>query len=65
MYRGARWATVHRVKKGQTQLKGLSTHAQAMKHTSWEKVTVISEEKTLVNGFSAFPSMGRYKKLGS
>ena len=65
MDRGARWATVHRVKKGQTQLKGLSALAQAMKHTSWEKVTVIREEKILVNGFNAFPSMGRYKKLGS
>ena len=29
MDRGACWATVHRVAKSQTQLKQLSTHAQA------------------------------------
>ena len=28
MDRGAWWATVHRVKKNQTQLKQLSTHVQ-------------------------------------
>ena len=39
---------------------------RAIKHTSWQKVTVSHEEQIVsVNDFSAFLSMGRCKNWGS
>ena len=38
MYRGALWATVHRVSKSQTQLTRLSMHTQRMEYKIKRKV---------------------------
>ena len=58
MDRGAWWATVHRVPKSWTQLKGLSTYMeQAIKMQSyllfWKKILIDCSEVALVLALSS------------